>query len=137
MNSITRHICDNLGNINIISKYINDTDLSNHLSNHSWDTILSGSMLFERYNFEKQDKYIALCEIKSQYDSCIKHTMIAVCEIVEFYISEYDSDNIEHNYLFNNKKKTLNLWLRLSKTNYNKLIGYLYQNYTLVDNTFK
>ena len=136
--SITHHICNNLGNINIISKYINDIDLSNNLSNHSWDTILSGSTIFERYDFEKQQyKYVVLCELKSQYDACIKQAMITVCDIVQYYFSEYVHYNTQHTILFNNKKKTLDLWLRLSKTNYNKLIRYLYQNYTLVDNSFK
>ena len=134
VNSVIKslQICDNLGNINIISKYIDDSELLNILSNKYWTNETNINTLIELYELDyHQFNRHELQELISQFESSCDHLTTNVHDILLYYFTEYDFENIHDNITFNEKKKTLDIWLHLSIINYNNLLEYLSTRFTL------
>lgn len=125
-------ICDNLGNINIISKYIDDSELLNILTHDYWLKETNINTLIEMYildhaQFSEEDLQglIAHCESSSS------HLTRNIHDILLYYFTEYNFEDIHDIINFNEKKKALDIWLRLSIINNKNLVEYLSTHFTL------
>jgi hypothetical protein len=134
VNSVIKslEICDNLGNINIISKYIDDGELLNILTDEYWSKETNINTLVEMYIIDHTQFYeddlqglIAHCE------SSNKHLTSNIHDILLYYFTEYDFEDIHDLINFNEKKKALDIWLRLSIINNKNLVEYLSTHFTL------
>jgi len=134
VNSVIKslEICDNLGNINIISKYIDDSELLNILTDDYWSKETNINTLVEMYILDHTQFYeddlqglIAHCESSNKYLTGNIH------DILLYYFTEYDFEDIHDLIKFNEKKKALDIWLRLSIINNKNLVEYLSTHFTL------
>ena len=134
VNSVIKslEICDNLGNINIISKYIDDGELLNILTDDYWSKETNINTLVEMYiidytQFSEDDlqSLIAHCESSST------HLTSNIHDILLYYFTEYNFEDIHDLISFNEKKKALDIWLRLSIINNKNLVEYLSTHFTL------
>lgn len=125
-------ICGNLGNINIISKYIDDSDLLDILSDNYWTNETNITMVIDRYILRPNDLIDdTMNDMILQYETTLNKLTYAIHDILYYYFTEYDLENIQDILDFNEQKKTLDIWLRLSIINYNNLLEYLSTNFTL------
>jgi hypothetical protein len=134
VNSIIKslEICDNLGNINIISKYIDDGELLNILTDDYWLKETNINTLVEMYildhaQFSEDD----LQGFIAHYESSSTHLTRNIHDILLYYFTEYNFEDIHDIINFNEKKKALDIWLRLSIINYKNLMEYLSTHFTL------
>lgn len=134
VNSVIKslEICDNLGNINIISKYIDDSELLNILTNDYWTKETNINTLVEMYildhaQFSEDD----LQGLIAHYESSSTHLTSNIHDILLYYFTEYNFENIHDIINFNEKKKALDIWLRLSIINNKNLVEYLSTHFTL------
>lgn len=125
-------ICDNLGNINIISEYIDDDELLILLSNRYWSNKTHVNTLIETYDIgynEFNDDNLQ--NLILHYETSCEKLTRNIHDILLYYFTEYKIEDIYDVIDFNEKKKTLDIWLHLSIINYNKLIEYLSTHFTL------
>jgi hypothetical protein len=134
VNSVIKslEICDNLGNINIISKYIDDGELLNILTDEYWSKETNINTLIEMYivdhaQFSEED----LQELIAHYESSSTYLTSNIHDILLYYFTEFDFENIHDIINFNEKKKALDIWLRLSIINNKNLVEYLSTHFTL------
>ena len=131
VNSVIKslEICDNLGNINIISKYIDDTELVTIFSNEYFRKNIVCDTILEEYDLLDDNTDDTLLDYKDTFIQSDRNLQANIHDILLYYTDDYDSNNIEHLLEFNERKKTLDIWLQLTIMHYNNLICFLDANF--------
>jgi hypothetical protein len=118
-----------LGNINIISKYIDDTELVTIFSNEYFRKNIVCDTILEEYDLLDDNTDDTLLDYKDKFIQSDRNLQANIHDILLYYTDDYDSNNIEHLLEFNERKKTLDIWLQLTIMHYNNLICFLEANF--------